>query len=223
MLQVKIRGRRGTFLIDLDKTFERGVTGISGQSGSGKTSLLRAIAGLWVPEERHIQIEDQVLSSGTKSTRVQDRRIGAVWQRPLLFPHLSVIQNIRYGFDLSAEGGPQTRLDQIIDLLDLEPLLARMPSNLSGGEAQRVALARALASNPRILLLDEPLTGLDETRRISVLEYLGRLFDQINIPVLYVSHHRDELERLANRILTIESGRVVGDSDAETGRQDICQ
>ncbi|MEE9314247.1 MAG: ATP-binding cassette domain-containing protein [Rhizobiaceae bacterium] len=203
MLDVKIEGVLGTFVIDVDIHAGKGLTVLYGASGAGKSSILRAIAGLWNPCRGLIKFKQQVLYDSDKNINMPtaQRRLGVVFQEPLLFPHMSVAQNLRYGLRENSQGW-----GSVIALLDLESLLSRMPRNLSGGEAQRVALGRALLSDPQLLLLDEPLTGLDDARRAQVLPYLEKLRDETKIPILYVSHNRDEILRLADTIFLVESG-----------------
>ncbi|PRY63417.1 molybdate transport system ATP-binding protein [Vreelandella songnenensis] len=188
-----------------------GVSGVFGASGSGKTSLLRVIAGLDRPQKGYIQLGEQVLLDTERSifTPPHQRRIGVVFQEARLFPHYCVRGNLTYGMPHPA---PE-RLAEIVELLGIEALLARMPGTLSGGEARRVAIGRALLSEPQLLLMDEPLTGLDGPRKEELLRYITRLTQQVDIPVVYVSHDAEEITAIADHLVVLKAGRVEA-SDA---------
>lgn len=206
MLTVKLEGTIGDFSITADIEAGVGVTAIYGPSGAGKSTILRAVCGLWQPERGYIRVGEQVLldTHADINLPTEQRRLGVVFQEPILFPHLSVGANLAFGMKRH-----ETGWDGVISMLDLGELVDRMPRYLSGGEAQRVALGRAILSDPQILLLDEPLTGLDDRRRAHVLPYLERLRDETTIPIVYVSHHRDEILQLADLIFMIEDGTVT--------------
>ncbi|MEP0941885.1 MAG: ATP-binding cassette domain-containing protein [Rhizobiaceae bacterium] len=208
MLTVKLEGTIGTFSVTADIEAGVGVTAIYGPSGAGKSTILRAIAGLWEPERGYIQVGENVLldTNAEINLSTEKRRLGVVFQEPILFPHLSVRANLAFGMKKH-----ETGWDGVVSMLDLGDVIDRMPRHLSGGEAQRVALGRAILSDPQILLLDEPLTGLDDARRAHVLPYLERLRDETTIPIVYVSHHRDEILQLADLIFTIEQGTVTSE------------
>ncbi|WP_102957737.1 molybdenum ABC transporter ATP-binding protein [Mangrovicella endophytica] len=211
-IAVDLTGSLGRFRLAMSFTVPlSGVTAIFGPSGSGKTSLLRAIAGLHRMEGL-VRIGAEVWQDAGTFLPVHRRRIGYVFQEPSLFPHLSVRQNLLYGASRSgrATDAAAARLfDECADFLKLGPLLDRMPSHLSGGERQRVSLGRALLSLPRLLLMDEPLSSLDRTAKGEILPYLETLHATLAIPILYVSHDMAEVERLADRIVLIESGMVL--------------
>lgn len=180
-----------------------GVTALFGPSGSGKSTILNAIAGLLPP--KHVKVElDGVALHGLPTSR---RRIGYVFQDGKLFPHLSVLRNLHYGSSRAPAGG--IGRDEVIDLLGLAPLLPRAPHTLSGGERQRVAIGRALLSQPRLLLMDEPLSGLDQARRDEILPYLARLRTAFSLPIVYASHAWDEILRLADTLVLLDSGRQI--------------
>lgn len=206
MLTVKVKGSIGEFSVDAEIEAGLGVTAIYGPSGAGKSTILRAIAGLWQPDHGFIQVGEVVLLDTDSSINLptEDRRLGVIFQDPILFPHLSVAGNLKFGMSKR-----ETGWDDVVQMLDLAELVDRMPRNLSGGEAQRVALGRAILADPAILLLDEPLTGLDDQRRAQVLPYLERLRDETEIPIVYVSHHRDEILQLADLVFTVEEGTVT--------------
>jgi molybdate transport system ATP-binding protein len=212
MLAVTVAKRRGAF--DLDVAFEAptpGIVALFGRSGCGKTTVVEILAGLLAPDRGRVRLEDVVLvdTASGYSLPAERRRIGYVFQDARLFPHLSVRGNLRYG-QKRAPAAPHTiGFDDITELLGLAPLLARRPYTLSGGERQRVALGRALLSQPRLLLLDEPLAALDASRRAEVLPYLEALRDKLSIPMVYVSHQFEEVLRLADYVVLMEAGRIV--------------
>ena len=200
------------FTLDVDLALPaHGVTALFGQSGSGKTTLLRCIAGLERAPEGRLSVNGEVWQDAGHWLPPHQRPIGYVFQEASLFPHLSVIGNLRYGMR-RVSGAQQVGLDQAIELLGIGHLLDRKPDRLSGGERQRVSIARALAVNPRLLLMDEPLAALDLKRKKEILPYLERLHDELDIPVLYVSHAPDEVARLADHLVILEDGRVVASS-----------
>ncbi|WP_337267899.1 molybdenum ABC transporter ATP-binding protein [Oryzifoliimicrobium ureilyticus] len=209
-LFVDVDHRLGTFSLKASFTSEGGVTALFGRSGSGKTSLVKTIAGLIRAKNARIELEGDVLED-TQAGRfvpAHRRRFGYVFQEPRLFPHLSVRRNLTYGRWLSPKGERVADPDQVIAILGIEPLLDRMPAKLSGGEKQRVAIGRALLSSPRMLLMDEPLSALDETRRAEILPYLERLRDETRLPMIYVSHSISEVARLADRVILMDHGTV---------------
>ncbi len=183
-----------------------GVTAVMGPSGSGKTSLLEAVAGLRRGARGRVVLGDDVLLDTTRSVRVppERRHVGYVPQDAGLFPHLTARDNVRFG-----ARGDEARVRNAVETLELGPLLARFPATLSGGEKQRVALARALATAPRLLLLDEPLAGLDVGLRERILPWLVRVRDEWRIPALYVTHHVGEALALAETALLLRDGAVV--------------
>ena len=189
----------------------RGVTAIFGPSGSGKTTLLRCIAGLERAGAGHLVVNGEVWQDDAKKIfmPVHRRPLGYVFQEASLFSHLNVQRNLDYGARRVPVAQRRVSLDQAIALLGLEDLLQRRSDTLSGGERQRVAIARALATSPRILLMDEPLASLDLKRKGEILPYLERLHDELDIPVLYVSHAPDEVARLADHLVLLEAGRVT--------------
>lgn len=197
------------FCLDVDLTLPgRGVTALFGHSGSGKTTLLRCIAGLERAPRGRLAVEGAVWQDDTHWLPTHKRPIGYVFQEASLFAHLSVLGNLRYGMRRAA-GASDVRLEQAIALLGIEHLLERRPERLSGGERQRVGIARALAVHPRLLLMDEPLAALDSARKQEILPYLERLHEELDIPVLYVSHSPDEVARLADHLVAMEGGRVL--------------
>jgi len=197
------------FTLDLDLDLPgRGVTAIFGQSGSGKTTLLRCIAGLERAERGFLSFNGEVWQDEQTFLPTHRRPLGYVFQEASLFPHLTVMGNLRYGLTRSKEE-QRVSLDHAIELLGIGCLLERKPERLSGGERQRVGIARALAVSPRILLMDEPLAALDLARKQEILPYLERLRDELEIPLLYVTHSPDEVSRLANYLLALEGGAVV--------------
>jgi molybdate transport system ATP-binding protein len=199
------------FTLDVDIAIpERGVTALFGQSGSGKTTLLRCIAGLERGKGR-LQVEGNIWQDDGIFLPVHKRPLGYVFQEASLFPHLTARRNLEYGMRRVGTSERRVAIDQAVDLLGIGHLLDRLPARLSGGERQRVAIARALLTSPRLLLMDEPLAALDLARRQEILPYLERLHDELEIPVLYVSHAPDEVARLADHIVVMETGRVVAD------------
>ncbi|WP_407910015.1 ATP-binding cassette domain-containing protein [Lysobacter claricitrinus] len=181
------------------------VVAVVGASGSGKTSLLHAVAGLVRPVDGRIEVAGDVLFDSSRGVDVpaHRRRIGYVFQDGRLFPHLDVRSNLLYGARHASAG--ETRLDDVVELLALAPLLARRTGGLSGGEVQRIALGRALLAQPRLLLLDEPLSMLDADRRDDLLPYLQRVRDESGLPMIYVSHVPAEVARIAQDVHRIDA------------------
>lgn len=191
--------RRIDFHLNVDVQIPAsGITGLFGDSGSGKTSLLRCIAGL-----------EADLSHDTRP--IHERGVGYVFQEPQLFPHLDVRRNIEFG--LRRSKAPKVDREQVIDMLGLGDLLARMPDGLSGGEAQRAAIAAVLLRSPQLVLMDEPLASLDQRRKDELLPYLDRLHDDLSIPMIYVSHSIDEVSRLCDYLLLIDGGKIVASGE----------
>jgi molybdate transport system ATP-binding protein len=201
----------GDFALDARFSSDSRVTAIYGPSGSGKTSLLNVIAGLLRPAHGRVTVDGAVLTDTGTGLCLPPcrRRIGYVFQDSRLFPNLSVKGNLLYGRFFAARRDRYGSFEEVVDLLDLRPLLRRGVQDLSGGERQRVAIGRALLASPRLLLLDEPLASLDERRKQEVMPFLERLRDQIRVPMVYVSHARAEIDRLAGCVVTLANGRVV--------------
>ncbi|HPG89764.1 MAG TPA: ATP-binding cassette domain-containing protein [Hyphomicrobium sp.] len=213
-----------TFDADLDRqdfqlnaafVADRGITALFGPSGSGKSTILALIAGLLKPSRGRITLGDRVLTDTQHGIFVAThrRRAGLVFQDAQLFPHLTVAQNLKFAqwFAPKTENG--LSLASVAEVLGLTGLLDRRTPGLSGGEKQRVALARALLSGPEILLLDEPLASLDDARRAEILPFIEGMRDEFGIPILYVTHAAAEVQRLAARVVKLESGRVVWSGD----------
>ncbi len=208
-VSVTLTHRFAGFTLDVGFDAPPGVTALFGRSGSGKTTVVNAVAGLLRPDQGRIVVGGDVLLDTARGVRVpvHKRRIGMVFQDGRLFPHLTVRQNLTYGQWFAPQG--DTDFDRVVAMLGLGALLARRPGTLSGGEAQRVAIGRALLSRPRLLLMDEPLSALDDARKAEVLPYLERLRDETKIPILLVSHSVAEVARLATTVVALEAGRVV--------------
>ncbi|WP_460123302.1 molybdenum ABC transporter ATP-binding protein [Pseudomonas sp. S2_C03] len=212
MIHTRLKLKYSGFALDVDvKLPGRGVTALFGHSGSGKTTCLRCIAGLERAEQGFVQVNDEVWQDSEKNLFVppHKRAIGYVFQEASLFPHLSVRANLEFG--LKRIPKPQRRVDltHATQLLGISHLLDRHPQHLSGGERQRVGIARALLTSPQLLLMDEPLAALDAQRKNEILPYLQRLHDDLDIPVLYVSHSQDEVARLADHIVLLSEGKAL--------------
>jgi molybdate transport system ATP-binding protein len=225
VLEVDIAHRLAAFELDIHFRTGRGLTALFGRSGAGKTSVVNAIAGLIRPERGRIVVDGSVLIDTERGIRApaHRRRVGYVFQEGRLFPHLTVRQNLLFGRWFARDSAPASRLDDVVDLLGIAPLLDRRPGRLSGGEKQRVAIGRALLASPRLLLMDEPLAALDAGRKDEILPYLERLRDQASVPIVYVSHSVAEVTRLANTIVLISDGRVraVGPVQEVMGRAEL--
>ncbi|MSO65796.1 MAG: molybdenum ABC transporter ATP-binding protein [Alphaproteobacteria bacterium] len=206
-------GLLGTFALDVAiEAPMRGVTGLFGPSGCGKTTILRCLAGLQRLPGR-LTVAGEVWQDDASETFCQphERPIGYVFQEASLFAHLSVRQNLLYGYRRAKRTGAATaiHLDDVIDLLGIGSLLARAPAHLSGGERQRVAVGRALLSQPRLLLMDEPLSALDRITKDEILPYFEVFHEKLSIPIIYVSHDMTEIERLADTLVLLDRGRVL--------------
>ena len=210
-LEVRIRQRLGAFALEAEFAAAEGVTALFGPSGAGKSSIVRAVAGLSRPEEGRIVLAGRPVLDTSRGlfVRPEARRAPVVFQDARLFPHLTVADNLLYGWRRAPVRAPESEIARVIALLGLEKLRQRLPRALSGGEKRRVALGRALLASPDILLLDEPLANLDAARQAEILPYLERLRGERNIPMLYVSHAVEEVARLADRVVLLEGGRVI--------------
>ena len=238
MLEVAARHRLGAF--ELDVAFSAptpGITVLFGPSGAGKSSVLSVVAGLLRPEAGRVVVDGVVLldraaggaaggAAGVAAgvdVAAERRRCGVVFQDARLFPHLSVEGNLRYGLRRAVAGAAGPAFGDVVELLGIGGLLGRRPAGLSGGERQRVAVGRALLSRPRVLLMDEPLASLDVARRGEVMPFLERLRDGAGVPIVYVTHALEEVDRLAETVVLMEAGRVVacGSLEALAVRTDV--
>ena len=194
-----------------------GVIALFGRSGSGKSTLTNVISGLLTPDVGTVTLDGERLTDMRQGivVPVERRRIGYVFQDARLCPHLSVARNLRYGERRRRAASTVSGFDEVVALLGLTPLLQKKPRQLSGGERQRVSLGRALLSQPRLLLLDEPLASLDVARREEVLPYLVALRDRLSIPMVYVSHQFEEVLRLATHLVLLEGGRVLAEGPVD--------
>ena len=209
-IRARIDLRLHEFRLDVDLSLPgRGVTALFGQSGSGKTTLLRCIAGLQLTSNGFVSVNSEIWQDERTFVPVHRRSLGYVFQEASLFGHLPVRQNLEYGVKRVPPAQRTVSQHDVIELLGIGPLLNRSSGSLSGGERQRVAIARALAVSPRLLLMDEPLASLDVARKQEILPYLQRLHDDLDIPVLYVSHSPDEVARLADHMVLLAHGRAV--------------
>ena len=201
----------GPFTLEVDVEMHGRITAIFGPSGAGKTSLLDLVAGLRHARSAFVQLNDQVLTDVAQGVFVpaNQRRIGYVPQDLALFPHLSVRQNLLYGHKSGGNTSPLFGFERIVELLEIQLLVQRGISQLSGGEKQRVALARALLTSPHLLLLDEPLASLDMQLKTKILPYLTRIRDEFHVPMLYVTHDRFETLSLADEMVVLVNGQVA--------------
>lgn len=208
MIALDIELTQGSFTLNAAVRLEARAAALFGPSGAGKTTILDAIAGLRTPRRGSIVIDDRVLFSSDAAVNLpaHKRHVGYVPQDVALFPHMNVRRNLLYG----RHPGLSPDLDRVIGMLEIAPLLDRRVTDLSGGERQRVAVGRALMSGPSLLLLDEPLVAVDVPLRRRILPYLLRVRDELRIPIVYVSHDREEAEELADVVVTIDRGQVRG-------------
>ena len=226
MLEVAAAGKFGSFALDVHfSVAPGGITALFGRSGAGKTSTVNVIAGLRRPDSGRIVLDGQTLFDSDSGVDVppERRRIGYVFQEGRLFPHMTVAANLRYGMRRTAATERRIDFDHIVALLGLSDLLGRHPARLSGGEKQRVAIGRALLTCPRLLLIDEPLASLDAQRKGEILPFIYRLRDDLNIPVVYVSHLMEEIVRLADTVVLLSDGHVAaeGPLDEVMSRLDV--
>jgi molybdate transport system ATP-binding protein len=212
MIDVRLHLKYSAFALEVDLHLPgRGVTALYGHSGSGKTTCLRCIAGLERAENGFVQVNDEVWQDSRSGLFVppHKRALGYVFQEASLFPHLSVRANLEFGLKRIPRAQRRVDMAQATELLGIGHLLERHPQHLSGGERQRIGIARALLTSPRLLLMDEPLAALDSKRKSEILPYLERLHDELDIPVLYVSHAQDEVARLADHIVLLRDGKAL--------------
>ncbi|CAA6694995.1 Unannotated [Lentimonas sp. CC19] len=212
MLEVNISHQQGSFALSLDATLESQAVGVFGESGSGKTTLLHCLAGVLRPQCGRIVFDGDVLCDTEQGIWLppEKRAIATMFQGARLFPHLSVLQNLMYGQKRLRGREQRFTFDEIVQLLEIDGLLERSVVGLSGGEAQRVALGRALLSEPRLLLLDEPMSGLDRRLKGQVALLIERVRDVLKVPILMVSHDIDEVTRLCDEVILLENGNLAG-------------
>jgi molybdate transport system ATP-binding protein len=222
-IQAAFRGRIGSFSLDASFSVPAtGVTAIFGPSGCGKTSVARCLAGLQYLPGSSCAIDGDIWQDETTFRKTHQRPIGYVFQEASLFSHLTVKRNLLYGVPGNARISSQDGIwfDEVIELLGLAQLLDRSPQHLSGGERQRVAIGRALLSQPRLLLMDEPLSALDRPTKNEILPFLERLHARLSLPVFYISHDMPEIERLADHLILMQHGRVVGEGPLQVMQSD---
>jgi molybdate transport system ATP-binding protein len=210
MLQFNLRLARDSFVLDISQDIQTSVTGLFGPSGSGKSTLLGMIAGFVKPDSGHLILNGVTLFNSEKGINLAPniRRVGMLFQDGRLFPHLSIKNNLTYSLDLLPLESRVIQLSDVIEMLELVSLLEKRPYELSGGEVQRVALGRALLMSPKLLLLDEPLSSLDEKLKKQILPFLKRIKENLEIPMIYVSHDLDEIKYLTTSIMNIENGKI---------------
>lgn len=202
-IDIDVAKRLGERTIAARFTAGPGLTALFGPSGAGKTSILNMVAGLLKPDRGHIRIGERTLFDSATNLPPEERRVGYVFQDGRLFPHRRVRANLTYGLDLARQADRWMGLDEATRFLGIGHLLDRWPHSLSGGEAQRVAIGRALLAGPEILLMDEPLSSLDAARRGDIMTVIERIRDELKLPLLYVSHDRAEVDRLATSVVEI--------------------
>ena len=207
MIEVDIELVQGSFVLTAAIRIEARTAALFGPSGAGKTTILDAIAGLRTPRRGSIAIAGRVLFSSGQGVNLppHQRHVGYVPQDVALFPHMDVRRNLLYG----RHPGVSPDLDRVVGMLEIDRLLDRRVTDLSGGERQRVAVGRALMSGPSLLLLDEPLAAVDVPLRRRILPYLQRVRDELRIPIVYVSHDRDEVAELAEVVVLIDAGKII--------------
>jgi len=215
-LQVAVKKSFGAFTLDVDVTITQDRIGIFGPSGSGKSTLVSLIAGLEQPDSGIIRLNGEALYDSHRNIPPDKRRIGIIFQHPHLFPHLSVTGNLLYGYNRCATGQRRVDFDSLVDMLQLRHLLERGVNNLSGGERQRVAIGRAVLSNPRLLLMDEPLSALDDNLKFQIISYLKATCARFSIPFMFVSHSLIEMRMMTDTAAVISQGRISEICSAET-------
>lgn len=213
MLELDFEFKRDTFSLRVTQQIDAPITGILGASGSGKSTLLGVIAGLLKPQHGHIKLNNKTLFDATQKIWVppHKRHVGLVFQDGQLMPHMDVRRNLLYGYEHIAPAERRFNLNAIVDLLEIGQLLARRPNTLSGGEKQRVALGRAVLYSPDYLLLDEPLSALDERLKQQILPFFQRIYTECQIPMIYVTHALSELEYLTETRLFVRDGVLASD------------
>ena len=211
MIEFSAKLHRKNFDLDVNLELQKRVTGLFGPSGAGKSTLLSIIAGLIKPDIGRLIIDEECLFDSKAGVNIptHQRRIGLIFQEGRLFPHLTVQHNLAYGFNLLEKQQQRFSLDQIVELLEIAHLLKQRPHQLSGGEKQRVAIGRALLSSPRLLLLDEPLASLDDRLKSQILPFLKRVAEEINIPMIYISHSMEEVQQITKNIVYIDNGKIL--------------
>jgi len=216
-LRVAIQKRLGNFFLDTDFSVDGEKVGIFGPSGGGKSTLVGLIAGLIRPDTGSITLDGETLFDGSAgiNTRTEDRHMGMVFQRPSLFPHLSVKGNLLYGYKRCAPEKRKIAFDDVVEVLEIGKLLERGVKHLSGGEKQRVAIGRAVLRNPRLLLLDEPLSALDDSLKFHIVPFLKNVCEAFRIPYLFISHSLLEMRIMTDRTLHLVNGRIVEETTAE--------
>ena len=219
MIDIHIQRRQGEFQVNAKFTGKAsGVTALFGPSGAGKTSIVNMVAGLTSPDKGHIVINDHCLFDSSKKINLapEKRRIGYIFQDGRLFPHLSVKSNLTYGMKRVPVSRRYVKFDTVVELLGIGHLLERRPAKLSGGEKQRVAIGRGLLTSPSMLIMDEPLASLDQDRKQEVLPFIRRMCREFSLPILYVSHSRDEILSLASHVVLLTAGRAI-ETETDSG------
>lgn len=216
-LEVAARKSFGGFSFQADFAVEGNRVGVFGPSGSGKSTLMNMVAGILPPDEGTIRLDGEILfdRAGRIDIAPERRRIAVVFQHAHLFPHMSVEKNLLYGYRRIPKSERRIDPDDLCRVLNLKPLLKRGVGTLSGGERQRVALGRALLACPRLLLMDEPLSALDEGLKFQIIPYLASAFSAFGIPLLFISHSVNEMRLMTDRVLEFEGGRMTGDCSSE--------
>lgn len=214
MLKCDFLYQQGDFSLNVELEMQQQLLGIVGASGSGKSSLLKNIVGLLKPQQGCIQLNEQLLMDTRQNIHIPmyQRKIALIFQHALLFPHMNVQQNLRYAEKLIDKSERKFQFNDIVELLDLTALIQRKAHQLSGGEAQRVSIGRALLSSPHLLLLDEPLTGLDRSLKQQILPFFKRIKEELDLPMIYVTHHSEELEYLEAETLQLSQGQLQRNS-----------
>ena len=210
LLEAKFRMNYPGFNLDVELNLPaKGVTVVFGPSGSGKTTLLRCLSGLERAPSGILKLADQVWQDEGIFIPIHQRKVGLVFQESRLFPHLSIQQNLLYGYQRTQSVERNLHLDEVVEVLGLAALLKRTPDKLSGGEKQRVAIGRALLTSPKLLLMDEPLASLDMQRKAEIIPFIKRIEDEFKTPIIYVTHSVDEVLQLVDTMVILQAGKVA--------------
>lgn len=216
-LKLSVQKSFGHFHLKVDFALSAARIGVFGESGSGKSTLVNLIAGLSMPDAGSIFLDEECLYSDREGIYIppERRRIAVVFQQSYLFPHLTVKGNLLYGYRRCAMGNRKINFDSLVEVLKIQHLLKRGVNHLSGGEKQRVAIGRAVLSNPRLLLLDEPLSGLDENLKFEIIPYLNNVCEKFAVPFLFISHSMMEMRLMTEKVIVLHQGKMVEETTAD--------